>query len=84
MSRSLPPWERGLKFGTIDEMGRENRSLPPWERGLKSRHAHTCVRWGKSLPPWERGLKYDVEREEMESEQVAPPVGAWIEIWYDR
>ena len=33
-----------------------------------------------SLPSWERGLKSALRLDEMESSQVAPLVGAWIEM----
>ena len=40
-----------------------------------------------SLPPWERGLKYKAYVGRFHFRNVAPPVGAWIEIretylWY--
>ena len=36
-----------------------------------------------SLPSWERGLKYGPEVKGTVPEQVAPLVGAWIEIDID-
>ena len=35
----------------------------------------------RSLPPWERGLKLTSVAGIPEVEGVAPPVGAWIEIY---
>ena len=55
-------------------------SLPSWERGLKYKIVNIdCVLvW--SLPSWERGLKLDVATGNSKTAEVAPLVGAWIEI----
>ena len=37
-----------------------------------------------SLPPWERGLKLEAHNCQWKTTDVAPPVGAWIEILYDK
>ncbi len=56
--KSLPLWERGLKYKD-DHQGEAGReSLPLWERGLKFRRVHKVIDWDKSLPLWERGLKF--------------------------
>ena len=56
-------------------------SLPSWERGLKfiPLLLHTD-RPDLSLPSWERGLKFNDIKERLASSNVAPLVGAWIEI----
>ena len=36
-----------------------------------------------SLPPWERGLKLEAHNCQWKTTDVAPPVGAWIEITSD-
>ena len=36
-NRSLPMWERGLKFGDNPDELKMKQSLPMWERGLKLR-----------------------------------------------
>ena len=37
-----------------------------------------------SLPPWERGLKLEAHNCQWKTTDVAPPVGAWIEIFSRR
>ena len=36
-----------------------------------------------SLPPWERGLKSEKTEPQLKNATVAPPVGAWIEIFIE-
>ena len=36
IARSLPSWERGLKFLASQSLITAVKSLPSWERGLKS------------------------------------------------
>ena len=56
-------------------------SLPSWERGLKFSMAYTtALRVRSSLPSWERGLKEKEQAECLSAQEVAPLVGAWIEI----
>ena len=55
-------------------------SLPSWERGLKSHIPLTGEAKSGSLPSWERGLKSFYLLSCSECLNVAPLVGAWIEI----
>ena len=55
-------------------------SLPSWERGLKSHISLTGEAKSGSLPSWERGLKSKFWCGNYIPEEVAPLVGAWIEI----
>ena len=55
-------------------------SLLSWERGLKFYNSQPFARPLKSLLSWERGLKYDKKKFEIRKDEVAPLVGAWIEI----
>ena len=59
-------------------------SLPSWERGLKLLKGGTDQRAILSLPSWERGLKYNNNGKRITEKDVAPLVGAWIEIYPDR
>ena len=36
-----------------------------------------------SLPAWERGLKYCIRQYLVRGKDVAPRVGAWIEIFFE-
>ena len=50
LRQSLPSWERGLKYETVEAVNAAAESLPSWERGLKYdvlRHAH--IPCGRSL-----------------------------------
>ena len=78
--RSLPTWERGLKFEINILDVKENQSLPTWERGLKSCPPAGNGRGDRSLPTWERGLKLEKEKGLFYWAFVAPHAGAWIEI----
>ena len=78
---SLLSWERGLKF----RMGNEEKylfeSLLSWERGLKYNELPYNHEKGlKSLLSWERGLKSSIISVDYIPVNVAPLVGAWIEI----
>ena len=55
-------------------------SLPLWERGLKSFNTHKNPTSHQSLPLWERGLKLLSGWARDGLTDVAPLVGAWIEI----
>ena len=56
--KSLPLWERGLKFIEYKQKhGDVAMSLPLWERGLKFQNKVLCPVLKVSLPLWERGLK---------------------------
>ena len=56
-------------------------SLPLWERGLKYLLVFLLIRlWIRSLPLWERGLKSSPSLFFTSLMEVAPLVGAWIEI----
>ena len=55
-------------------------SLPLWERGLKLQNKGQKNDYRLSLPLWERGLKWDVNLQDEVLINVAPLVGAWIEI----
>ena len=56
-------------------------SLPLWERGLKLSHTIALSPTILSLPLWERGLKCRAEQMANGKTEVAPLVGAWIEIY---
>ena len=56
------------------------QSLPSWERGLKCLTTVKSVFVVPSLPSWERGLKSFIKAKSDMRKQVAPLVGAWIEI----
>ena len=56
-------------------------SLPVWERGLKLLGIHRLVGIPGSLPVWERGLKFSLSVFVLQNLNVAPRVGAWIEIF---
>ena len=77
---SLPSWERGLKYKGQCRPKQHIQSLPSWERGLKFVSQNQHRRTPESLPSWERGLKYQKKLPTVESDHVAPLVGAWIEI----
>ena len=55
-------------------------SLLSWERGLKFLSACFLALSRTSLLSWERGLKFDNVQMETYVTNVAPLVGAWIEI----
>ena len=55
-------------------------SLPLWERGLKYKADNPGDVPVQSLPLWERGLKYERTSEPIPIIDVAPLVGAWIEM----
>ena len=55
-------------------------SLPSWERGLKLSPPHAFQDFFMSLPSWERGLKWSGMAGTTAELQVAPLVGAWIEM----
>ena len=55
--KSLPSWERGLKFLQILYSKSLSSSLPSWERGLKHSEPYSFKLSLMSLPSWERGLK---------------------------
>ena len=57
------------------------KSLPSWERGLKCFQDLSTVWMRLSLPSWERGLKYLMLDCGLRRQEVAPLVGAWIEIF---
>ena len=78
--KSLPSWERGLKYHRSIFKSSSHWSLPSWERGLKSTAAMVHAFDTESLPSWERGLKYLHSFSMDTGSIVAPLVGAWIEI----
>ena len=55
-------------------------SLLSWERGLKSMMILNCCLQNRSLLSWERGLKYTTDEQKNLEMDVAPLVGAWIEM----
>ena len=57
------------------------QSLPLWERGLKYPFYALIFLVVQSLPLWERGLKFMLPFQAYASGEVAPLVGAWIEIY---
>ena len=70
-----------IEIGCYIHGGRNTApSLPLWERGLKSAMTGQDAATKKSLPLWERGLKFRFRLVLIYSTQVAPFVGAWIEM----
>ena len=80
LPKSLPTWERGLKFQPVLQQALVVPSLPTWERGLKSEYQPALSLSLLSLPTWERGLKCLWSVAECRGKTVAPYMGAWIEI----
>ena len=78
---SLPSWERGLKSKSAYKFSGHFRSLPSWERGLKFTRQLSQISILMSLPSWERGLKLSAEEWGAAISEVAPLVGAWVEIY---
>ena len=77
---SLLSWERGLKLERRAVVFAMRESLLSWERGLKWISLFSVEKALVSLLSWERGLKFH-DRGSGDSEgDVAPLVGAWIEI----
>ena len=58
----------------------KKKSLLSWERGLKSLTQVNKPLKKKSLLSWERGLKSLTQVNKPLKKNVAPLVGAWIEI----
>ena len=58
-------------------------SLLSWERGLKCTSFYAQSKQQVSLLSWERGLKY-LQSDLKPGFQVAPLVGAWIEICHNK
>ena len=50
-----------------------------WVRGLKLVKERNATRISMSHPMWVRGLKQKKNEKIMETDNVAPYVGAWIE-----
>ena len=59
----------------------EYQSLLSWERGLKYGKSVEKLFVYESLLSWERGLKSKTGFNRDICQEVAPLVGAWIEIW---
>ena len=79
---SLLSWERGLKLERRAVVFAMRESLLSWERGLKWISLFSVEKALVSLLSWERGLKFH-DRGSGDSEgDVAPLVGAWIEIFF--
>ena len=84
-TESLLSWERGLKYELlyilcVNPCG----SLLSWERGLKLCQMVSTAHLCGSLLSWERGLKYFKRVKKVNGMDVAPLVGAWIEIFAAR
>ena len=78
---SHPTWVRGLKFYRLVRARDYLESHPTWVRGLKSlsgKLADDLLE--KSHPTWVRGLKFRLACSYNAQSNVAPHVGAWIEI----
>ena len=80
MHTSLLLWERGLKSRCLRNRYVRVKSLLLWERGLKSPESGNVQIVIPSLLLWERGLKSNSSRKSWREMEVAPLVGAWIEI----
>ena len=82
ITRSLPSWERGLKYhGCLSAVNAKGKSLPSWERGLKYVSAVRLSLVDKVAPlvgAWIEIVLHSCKR--CGSGWVAPLVGAWIEI----
>ena len=74
--KSLPLWERGLKFLCLHRIGCLHKSLPLWERGLKFEMIYDISLTRSSLPLWERGLKYFQKRSKKRSRNGRSPCGS--------
>ena len=79
---SLPTRERGLKCLGIVTNPYLLMSLPTRERGLKCTAITIDGHIIGSLPTRERGLKFGKLHVVVQTGQVAPHAGAWIEIYY--
>ena len=81
---SLLSWERGLKLCQMVSTAHLCGSLLSWERGLKLHYPFVQPLFHLSLLSWERGLKYFKRVKKVNGMDVAPLVGAWIEIFAAR
>ena len=79
--QSLLSWERGLKFIFSCCAQSDVLSLLSWERGLKFYYFIVVSDIKASLLSWERGLKSGGHRLKNILHNVAPLVGAWIEMF---
>ena len=59
-------------------------SHPTWVRGLKFLLTCLMEQWEQSHPTWVRGLKSTISALYPVMDEVAPHMGAWIEIWINR
>ena len=78
--RSLPSWERGLKYQYWRTFSRSAWSLPSWERGLKfppPKNSYLTKHVAPLVGAW---IEIYNHFELIDEKAVAPLVGAWIEI----
>ena len=68
-----------IEINEFVNSGDDVKSLLSWERGLKYEYNVFSTLQQQSLLSWERGLKY-ARPTKAEHHNVAPLVGAWIEI----
>ena len=80
MKKSHPTWVRGLKCLLRPVLQISARSHPTWVRGLKCLVLNGAGHAIQSHPTWVRGLKYFLALTIVGNYEVAPHVGAWIEI----
>ena len=78
--RSLPSWERGLKYRYWMCQQASHPSLPSWERGLKSEEMIDAIIEGIVAPLVGAWIEICARTEWPSLPYVAPLVGAWIEI----
>jgi len=72
---------RGLKFGTDNPQAIAPKSHPTWVRGLKLIGGRTDLMiYIASHPTWVRGLKSKRNLLQERKRDVAPYMGAWIEM----
>ncbi len=79
---SHPSWVRGLKYILSRCPFHSKLSHPSWVRGLKFVLNSGCIFSFWSHPSWVRGLKYIRIMGIESNADVAPLVGAWIEIYH--
>ena len=79
-SKSLPSWERGLKYLKKLPVVGSDHVAPLVGAWIEIETAAGGGTGNMSLPSWERGLKSFSASLSRNENTVAPLVGAWIEI----
>ena len=63
---SLPTWERGLKYASLNRFNLREESLPTWERGLKSASPDPATSMGTVAP--DMGAWIEINRLDVSAE----------------